>query len=528
MESAARHGTVGWSGQSTAKRWPATIPAQCLTRRSARLRKGSRDGDGWPSAISTQVGRLRLMPPDSTTVVGGYFDSMSTLTSSSVTLGATPLLCLLASVIDRELTGTLTFETPEHLDGAIVFEQGIPIKAAADVPRCRLSELLIELGWLDAAEAESTYREAVERQEPHGQVLLDRALMDEGGLLQVLLYQFVRKLDWVATRPPETLLELHDGKDLLGSTRTLAQGVSALAVLWAMAKEHVDESHKRSLLKRASRGPISLHPHSQPDLFGFDDAEMALVNRLRRPNSNLDAILCQIELPRMTAEALVYVLLLTRHLDLGDNQAPIGLRGATTLPAPRVSGEPPPRRSRFPRTSNAQSSSGGSAFPGQVHRVNRSLSTHLLRRAERLLMCDRVLQAEAEAQRARALDPDNPDCVATCLWIQSLLTTSTLDLERLLVAMSATLERDPTNVMIRYYRSQLLKRLNRMPEAVEQWQRILQLEPTHLEALRELRLWQTRCPEIAAPPKLTSGVRESVSLEPPPTGLFGSAFERTR
>jgi tetratricopeptide (TPR) repeat protein len=460
---------------------------------------------------------------------GEYFVSMSTLTSSSVTLGATPLLCMLASLVDRELTGTLTFETPEHVTGAIVFDRGTLMKVAAEVPRCRLSELLIERGWLAPSEAEASYREAVERKELHGQVLLARKLVDEKSLLQVLLYQFVRKLDWVATRPAQTLLALHDGTDLLSSMRALSQNVSVLAVLWAMAKEQVDEGHKRSLLKRAADRPIRLHPQSLPELFGFNEGEMALVDRLRHPGSSLVSLLCQIELPRMTAEALVYVLLLTRHIDLGDGQTPMGMRCPTTQPSPRVSGEPPPRRSRFPDRSSPPRLEHHSTQPGHRHRVNRSLSTHLLQRAEELLKSDRILQAEAEAERARALDPDNPTCAATCLWIQSLLTTSSLDLHRLLVALSASLGRDPMNVTIQYYRSQLLKRLGRIDEAIAQWHRITQLEPRHIDALRELGVWEARrFDHRNAPQKLESGIREPARFEPPSIGLLDKIFQRSR
>lgn len=453
--------------------------------------------------------------------------AMSHSTSSAVTLGTTPLLHLLASAADREVTGTLTFEAPDHAQAMVVFERGAPKKAAATAPRCKLSELLIELGWLDTPLAERTYREAVERSEPHGQVLLDRELLDPGSLLQVLFYQFVRKLDWVATRAPETLVVMHEGEDLLAKTPALPEDVSPLAVLWGMAKGHVDVSHKRELLQHVSHRPIRLHPQSLPDLFGFNDAEMALVERLRHPAMDLASLLYHVQLPRMTAEALIYVLLLTRHIDLGDGRLPIGLASSATVAALRISGAPPPRRTRIAGRREAAPTHRNTC-PSQPRRINHSLSSHLLRRAEQLLRRDRLLLAEAEAQRARELDPDNPNCVAVCLWIQSLLTTSFAELDRLLLEITQTLERDPMNVPIRFYRSQLLKRTDRVDEAAEEWQRITELEPTHIDALRELRLWQMRRASCGEPKKLKSGVREQVSFVPPSAGLFGRLFRSAR
>lgn len=445
-------------------------------------------------------------------------------TSSTCTLGTTPLLHLLAFLADQRVSGSITLLTPDSMHGIIVFERGAPKKVSVAAPRCKLGELLIEFGWLDAAAAKQTYEEASERQEPHGQVLIEHQLVNEGGLLHVLLYQFIRKLDWIATRPAETVLELHPDCDLLETMSSLPE-LSPLTVLWGVAKNHVDENHKRALLEQFEDAPLKLHERSAPELFGFSDAEMVLVERLRQSSSTLSDLLYQIDLPRAKAEALVYTLLLTRHMDLGDGQLPIGL----SFPSySRVTSEPPQRRSRRASSSGERVSAGCSLTPGPSRRINHSLARHTRRRAEQLLKQDRLLRAEAEAQRAQELDPDHPENTALCLWIQSLLSTDPDELDRLLVGMDATLERFPSNAQLRFYRAGVLKRLGRFEQAAEEWHRVVELDPNHLEALRELRLWEMRRVSGGPPRKLRSGVRPLVNFQEQTTGLFGRLLKVPR
>lgn len=425
------------------------------------------------------------------------------------------------------MTGSLALVTPDSAQGVVVFDQGAPKKVSVAAPRCKLGEMLIELGWLDASTAKHTYQEAFQRHEPHGKVLLEHRLVDENGLFHVLFYQFIRKLDWIATRPAETVLELQEGRDLLEALPSLPIEVSPLAVLWGMAKHHVDETHKRALFQRVGDVPLKLHEQSAPQQFGFGELDLVLIERLRRAPSNLASLLYQVALPRTRAEAVLYTLLLTRHVDIGDGQRPIGLNFAAS--SPRVTSEPPSRRSRIAPNNVGPSRAERSMAPGPLRRINRSLAKHTRRRAEQLLASDRLLQAETEAQRARELDPDNPDSAALCLWIQALLTTNPEELERLLATMGSTLERVPCNVQLRFYRAELLKRLDHFEQAIEEWRHILELEPNHLDALRELRLWEMRCVSSGPPRKLMSGVRPLANhLGQSAPGLFGRLFKGPR
>jgi tetratricopeptide (TPR) repeat protein len=541
--------------------------------------------------------------------------------ASAGSLGNTPLLHLLASMADRQMSGTMSFETPEHLHGAVVFERGTPRKVEAAAPQCRLSDLLVEFGWLGRPEAEQTYAMAIERHELHGRVLLDCCLMDKKGLSNVLSHQLIRKLDWVATQPGDTMLELHEGADLLTNVESTPSSASALAVIWGVARYHVDERNKRAVLDRVAGLNLTLHQRSLPELFGFNAEELAMVEQLRRVRTDASSLLCETTLRRQTAEALLYVLLLTRHIDIGGGRTPIGVGERSSVLPPKLSGErnavraapPAPdhtdedptqqlRGELLRRAQRAESNDHYALFgvapdapiatirntfttlarryhperlPAELNDLrpvaaklmtrmmsayreladpdqraiydcnreapgsdaereritNRALALEALRRAEQLLKRDRLLLAEAQAQRALALDPQNPQCIAIEAWIRALMPEQSANLGPILDALTKALDLEPMNVETRYYRSEVLKRQNRLDEAVAEWRLILDLAPNHIEAQRELRLWELRRASSRPPKKSMSGTypqQQQVSLAPPPPGLFGRLFKGSR
>ncbi|HEY5959355.1 MAG TPA: J domain-containing protein [Polyangiaceae bacterium] len=559
---------------------------------------------------------------------------MTRAAGNSATLESTPLLHLLVSMAERKISGTLSYETPERATGAVVFRQGTPRKASAIAPQSRLSDLLIEFGWLDLQAAAETYAMAVRQGEPHGKVLLDCQLVDEAGLKRVLRQQLVRKLDWLAKRSPMTLVGVHEGVDLLTSVPFGPDDIGCLSIIWELALSHVDEANKRSVLSRVSRGPLKLHPASAPQLFGFGDEEMSLIERLRHVSMDLGSLFYQIDFPRKRAEALLYVLVLTRQLDLGDGRVPLGavtvdqVSPGAERSKGQASGEysiPPMRRGEFndpnvpvgAREAEARGAARQLSYdlhqlaaragevdhyallgvardaplavirnaftsltrryhpdrlPDELSKLRplavqllahlmsayrelgderqrahydrsipppssgadrqrlakRALSAEALRRAEQFLRNDRLLLAEAEAARALELDPENAKCIALHAWIRSLIPNTSASLDEILVRLTQALDLDPVSVDTRYYRSEILKRLNRLDEAVGEWRLIIELHPTHIEAQRELRLWEMRRSSMRPPKQSRSGTHPQVSMNPPAPGLFGRLFRSSR
>lgn len=525
------------------------------------------------------------------------------------------------------VSGTLVFDIPNAGDnGAVLFDKGMPSKTSAATPHCRLSDLLVEHGWLDASSAEQTYAMALEQHAMHGQLLLECQLVDEAGLSNLLQSQMLRRLEWLASRPGSTVLTLHPGIDLLGNVPRVPAPSTALGLIWSLAKALGNDRDRERVLTRLDGHVLRLDPTSDLDVFGFNRNERLIVQRLHASPTRLSTLLMDPPLPVTVVEALVYVLVLTRRIIL--EAKPAGVV-APSSSHPESSGEYSAtnrnlstdldvttdngsRRSRQATGSIAQLKAELQAFAARAdvldyytllglprdaeatalrmafsnlcrryhpdelpkelaslrpvaervqarlvaaYRVladnqsrarydretpppssgtsreraaKRSLGAEALRRAELWLKRDRLELAEAEAARAVAFAPTDSRCIALYAWIRALKPGCQDELGAILEALTQALDLDPMDVQTRFYRSQLLKRLERLDEAVAEWRLIIEIQPNHIDSLRELRLWEMRQGSTRPPKRLESGTQPQVSLNPPPPGLFGRLFRNKR
>jgi tetratricopeptide (TPR) repeat protein len=168
------------------------------------------------------------------------------------------------------------------------------------------------------------------------------------------------------------------------------------------------------------------------------------------------------------------------------------------------------------------------AQAAEARNVNRISAADALRRAEQLLKRDRLLLAEAQAALALELDPDNPRCIAIEAWVRALVPRPGANLLAILDSLDRALELDPMSVQTRFFRSELLKRLDRIDEAVAEWRLIVEIDPGHIDAQRELRLWELRRRSRRPTAQSSSGTHLRVSEPPAPLGLFGRLFRGSR
>jgi curved DNA-binding protein CbpA len=169
----------------------------------------------------------------------------------------------------------------------------------------------------------------------------------------------------------------------------------------------------------------------------------------------------------------------------------------------------------------------------QVQRVLKA--TNAFQKAEVLLKRGNLALAEKEALVAYENDPSQADHIALYAWIQSQkpsadLTDAALQLERAVKA-------EPNNVRVRWYRGQLLKRLGRNREAVQDFRFIIERDPRHTDAQREVRLYaMRRGNRPPSDPPVTPGASAGASdsqnpprkSNPPPAkpGLFNKLFKK--
>jgi len=102
--------------------------------------------------------------------------------------------------------------------------------------------------------------------------------------------------------------------------------------------------------------------------------------------------------------------------------------------------------------------------------------------------------ADTFAHALSSSGSDGPTARAVIAWCScgAGLSCSNDSLERALLALDKTITGDPECVRALFYRAQIADRLGRTEAAVRDHQKVVRLEPRHVEARRELRLHEMR------------------------------------
>jgi len=132
---------------------------------------------------------------------------------------------------------------------------------------------------------------------------------------------------------------------------------------------------------------------------------------------------------------------------------------------------------------------GGSAEEQeQVQRVLRAATA--FQKAEVLMKRNNLIGALEEARKAVELDPSQADYMALLAWVESTQLNS--NLEEILARIEKAQRLEPNNTRIRWYRGSILKRLGKSGRAMGDFRFIVENDPRHLDAQREIRLYEMR------------------------------------
>ena len=176
---------------------------------------------------------------------------------------------------------------------------------------------------------------------------------------------------------------------------------------------------------------------------------------------------------------------------------------------------------------------GGSAEDQEeVQRVIRAATA--FQKAEVLMKRNNQLAALEEARKALELDPSQADYIALMAWLES--NQPNANLEEILARIEKAQRMEPNNTRIRWYRGSTLKRLGKNGKAVSDFRFIVENDPRHVDAQREIRLYEMRKAEQRRTGQKSPSDRPSAqpprsSLPPagPKTGeggRFGKWFKR--
>ena len=143
-----------------------------------------------------------------------------------------------------------------------------------------------------------------------------------------------------------------------------------------------------------------------------------------------------------------------------------------------------------------------------VQRVLRAATA--FQRAEILLKRNALAQAEEEARSALKEDPSQPEYRALLAWLEAQKPGA--DLNAAIAALDKVISVLPNDVRSRWYRGQLYKRAGRDNRAIRDFRAIAEQDPRHVDAQREIRLYEMRNTGGSRPPS------DRPSVTPPDRG----------
>lgn len=148
-----------------------------------------------------------------------------------------------------------------------------------------------------------------------------------------------------------------------------------------------------------------------------------------------------------------------------------------------------------------------------------------LKKAEALFKKNDAVTAERHLRRAVQLAPALVDAQALLTWVQVKPTSSPEELKQLVAALDAVIARDDSSARARFFRGQLRKRLGLEAQANADFVRASELDPGHIDAQREVRLYRMRAEKGAGPGKEPAKADDTQAGEGA-FGFFRKLFKR--
>jgi curved DNA-binding protein CbpA len=161
---------------------------------------------------------------------------------------------------------------------------------------------------------------------------------------------------------------------------------------------------------------------------------------------------------------------------------------------------------------------GAPASPGEMSAAEAKLE---FQKAEALLKKNDAVQAEVHLRRAVHLAPGNAEFQVLLVWLQAKPDATVARLRELVTDLDRLLDRVPQSERAYFYRGQLRKRLDLQKEAIADFTRAMELNPSNVDAAREVRLHRMR-QEKANPSATPTPTKDGDGA----VGFFRKLFKR--
>ncbi|HVR20474.1 MAG TPA: DUF4388 domain-containing protein [Polyangiaceae bacterium] len=461
-------------------------------------------------------------------------------------LEATPFVALLVHAFDHRLTGTLVLEEPCGSRHGIYFEAGTPRKAKTAAAVAPLGEVLVQTGVITEDVHQRTLARALEAHLLHGQVLLEDGVISEQALAFGLREQLLQQMLWLFARPQGTRFGYFDGSNFLQNWGAEPSArISVMELLWRGLRDHARPEEIAAVLGRLCGRPIVLREDMPLDYFYFMGSDRDVVELLRQRPLRLEELFDYAPDSGEVIERVVCLLLLTRAVDLGTRSAPpLGVEAnaqASPWLVPRTDvpdipplGEPEPVELEQPAASTPIPVMEPEIDDGEAEAVADKVEEELVlesgagssveearqerglaaatafRKAEALLAHGHLARAEVEARFALANEPGQAEYVALCAWIDVLKPAA--DVSHITLELKRALRLAENNLKVHWYRGLVLQHLGRHEHALREFRTVLELDPRHLDAARQIRVYEMRLeksrkgrPSLAPEPESAGG-----------------------
>ncbi|MCC6902251.1 MAG: DnaJ domain-containing protein [Polyangiaceae bacterium] len=283
-------------------------------------------------------------------------------------LETTPFSQLLVYALDKGLTGSFIFQTPDRQKSALYLVDGAPANAKTGQPVIHLGRLLLELGKIDEEVYNATLARVAKERALHGKLLLDAGAIDPPTLDAALAEQLLRQVVWMFALDPRTGYAFYEGKNFLDKWGGGPVKLEPLGVIWRGIRRYENVQRVDLALARLGARQLKLHASAQIARFRLSDSERAVTDVIRAKPQTLAELLDAGVADMVETKRLIYTLMITRHLDVGAPPLGIGAK-RSVAPAPSMRAPamaPPPSVRPGPSAAPPSPSSPIAALLGSV------------------------------------------------------------------------------------------------------------------------------------------------------------------
>ncbi len=247
-------------------------------------------------------------------------------------LRKTPLAEFLIQAYDGGLEGTLLLQTAEREKSAVWFVRGAPAKARPHDKSITLGRVMVELGLVSQDLATSSQKQAQAEKRLHGEIMLERGYVDQTGLYVGLREQLLRQSLLLCDLPESTGFGFYRENFLATWGHHGQWRVKPLRIIWRAVADHLPEARREAWLAKIAEAQLRLRPDAPVSRYGLTKKESAVIDMMRVKHGSFDDLVATGAADPATIKKVVAALLLTRQLDLGFKNGPVGLHEPPETP----------------------------------------------------------------------------------------------------------------------------------------------------------------------------------------------------